>query len=228
MQMALLKGDLRAKGLHSVVLSQSFAFIDAPWPNRLKAMIRLPDLLAFLNFRPVLTSDMDKRSSFGTRVLDRLLHFYPSAERCGEGVCRRLLFLYGEVIRHDQLDHATHQSLYDMFDRANLRTFSHLAKIFARGHIVNQHGKNTYLTPAAGARVKVPITLLQGMKNGLFRPRGAARTRDWFVAHGGFGGQNADKFVLERVPGYGHLDHFVGARAAADVFPVIKSALDRM
>lgn len=228
MQMALLRSDLHKKGLHSVILSQSFAFIDPPWPNRLKAKLRLPDVLAFLNFRPVLSSDFDKRSSFGTHVLDRLLHLYPSAERCGEGVCRRLLLMYGEVLRHDQLDHATHASLYDMFDRANLRTFSHLAKMFARGHLVDRHGKSTYLVPAAGSRIKVPITLLQGTKNGLFRPRGAIRTRDWLVAHGGFGPLNAEKFVLAPIRGYGHLDHFIGARAKVDVFPVIKDALANM
>lgn len=228
MQMALLKSDLQQKGLHSVILSQSFAFIDPPWPNRVKARMRLPDLLAFLNFRPVLTSDFDRRSSYGTRLLDRLLRFYPSHERCGEGVCRRLLFMYGEVIRHDQLDHATHASLYDMFDRANLRTFSHLAKIFARGHIVDRFGKNTYLTHDAGKHIRVPITLLQGTKNGLFRPRGATLTRDWLVAHGGFGTGNADKFVLEAVPGYGHLDNFIGRNAARDVFWRIDGALQRM
>ncbi len=146
MQMALLKGGLREKGLHSVVLSQSFAFIDSTWSNRLKAVLRLPDVLSFLNFGPVLSSDYDRRSSYRTRALDRLLHFYPSAERCGEGVCRRLLLLYGEVIRHDQLDLATHQSLYDMFDRANLTTFKHLAKMFACGHIVDHNGRNEYLT----------------------------------------------------------------------------------
>ena len=228
MQMALLKGGLRGKGLHSVVLSQSFAFIDPPLVNRLKAKARLPDLLSYLNFRPVMSSDFDKRASYSARALDRLLHLYPSDERCSEGVCRRLLLMYGEVIRHDQLDLATHQSLYDMFDRANFKTFSHLAKMFARGHIVDQHGRNTYLTPDAGKRVDVPITLLQGTANGLFRPRGAVRTREWLVAHGGFGPMNAGKFVVEKVRGYGHLDHFIGRRAANDVFPLIAAALERM
>lgn len=225
MQMALLKGAVSATSLHSVVLSQSFAFIDPPLINRLKAKLRLPDVLAFLNFRAVLTSDFDQRSSYRTRALDRLLHLYPSAERCGEGVCRRLLLMYGEVIRHDQLDHATHSSLYDMFDRANLRTFSHLAKMFARGHIVDRDGRNTYLTPTGGKHIDVPITLIQGTANGLFRARGAIRTHEWLLTHGRFGPNNADKFTLRMIPGYGHLDHFIGRHAAKDVFPIIRSAL---
>ena len=228
MQMALLKGGLRERGLHSVVLSQSFAFIESSWSNRLKAMLRLPDVLSFLNFGPVLSSDYDRRSSFRTRALDRLLHLYPSDERCGEGVCRRLLLLYGEVVRHDQLDHATHQSLYDMFDRANLTTFKHLAKMFARGHIVDSNGRNAYLTHTGGQLVDIPITLLQGRANGLFKPSGAVRTHEWFVTHGPFGKGNEENFVLRMVPGYGHLDHFIGRHAAHDVFPVITRELDRM
>ena len=228
MQMALLKGGLREKGLHSVVLSQSFAFIDSTWSNRLKAVLRLPDVLSFLNFGPVLSSDYDRRSSYRTRALDRLLHFYPSAERCGEGVCRRLLLLYGEVIRHDQLDLATHQSLYDMFDRANLTTFKHLAKMFACGHIVDHNGRNAYLTPQgrttdrrtdyadAGGRQRVVQAERRRAHARMVRderPLRAGQRRELRVA---------------MVPGYGHLDHFIGRRAALDVFPDITSALDRM
>ena len=69
---------------------------------------------------------------------------------------------------------------------------------------------------------------MQGGANGLFKPSGAVRTHEWFVANGRFGAGNEENFVLQMVPGYGHLDHFIGRRAALDVFPKITSALDRM
>ncbi len=234
MQMALLNGTadggLRRNGLHSVVLSQSFAFMDHPVINRVKAGLHLPSVLDYVGFRPVLTADHDLRSSLPARVLDRLLYLYPSKERCREGVCRRLLLLYGEVIRHDQLDQATHDRLYEMFDRANLTTFKHLAKMIARGHLVDRFGKNTYLRPENGRRVNVPITLLQGTANGLFRPSGARKTHEWLIQHGGFGSPeaNRDKFRMLPIQGHGHLDNFIGKRASTDVFPELVRALERM
>jgi cholesterol oxidase len=234
MQMALLTNRLapdrrQPPFLHSVLLSQSYAFIDHPFVNRLKAKLRLPDVLSYLNFRAVLTPDYDLRSSWPTRLLDRLLHFYPSRERCSDGVCRRLLLMYGEVIRHDQLDKATHESLYHLFDRGNLTSFKHLARMIARGQLVDAAGKDVYLTPENGGHVRVPITLLQGAANGLFRPAGMRKTRAWLVEHGGFGAQdNPRMFTPLEIPRHGHLDNFIGKDARNEVFGHIVTALEAM
>jgi cholesterol oxidase len=234
MQMALLTnrfapGPDQAPFLHSVMLSQSYAFIDHPLINRLKAKLRLPHVLSYLNFRPVLTADYDLRSSWPTRMLDRLLHFYPSRERCGDGVCRRLLLMYGEVVRHDQLDKATHESLYHLFDRGNLTSFKHLARMIGRGRIVDAAGNDVYLQPKNGADVRVPITLLQGTANQLFRPSGMRKTHAWLVEHGGFPGDlNAKMFTPLEIPRHGHLDNFIGKHARAEVFDKIVFALEAM
>jgi cholesterol oxidase len=231
MLMALLRGGKTGKGvtgLESVILSQSFAFIDHPWSNRLKARLRLPEMLKFLRFRPVLTADYDLRSRLGGRLLDRMLRFYPTRERCTSGVCRRLLLLYGEVVRHDQLDLVTHELMYDMFDRANLTTLQHLAKMIRRGRIVDRQGRDVYLTKAAGRKVTVPITLIQGRGNRLFRPAGAYRTHAWLVANGGCGDRNREMFSLRVIPGHGHLDTFIGKSASREVFPIIAASLKQM
>ena len=229
MQMGLLAGAIKPDLVQSMLLSQSFAFIDLPWPTRLKVRLHLPEILMYLNFRPVVTSDYDVRSSVGTRVLDRLLYFFPSKERCHEGVCRRLLFLYGEVVRHDNLDQKTHESFYHLFDRGNLAAFRHIGRMFIRGHISDRDGRNTYLRPGNGASVRVPLTLLQGTANNMFRPSGARKTRRWLVEHGPFSReQNETMFTLVETPGYGHLDSFIGKHAKDDVFPVIGKALARM
>ena len=228
MQMALLRGTIENRFLHSVLLSQSYAFIDHPFFNRLKAKLRLPDVLSYLRFRPVLTADYDLRSSVRTMLLDRLLHFYPSRERCDDGVCRRLLLMYGEVVRHDQLDKRTHESMYHLFDRANLTTFKHLGKMIARGQIVDKFGHDSYLQPLNGKNVKVPLTLLQGTSNGLFRPGGMWKTLAWLVQYGGFGASNAEMFTPLPIEGYGHLDNFIGKHARDDVFEKVVTALKAM
>jgi cholesterol oxidase len=230
MQMSLLAGKIETEHVRSMLLSQSFAFIDLPWPTRLKVRLHLPELLQYMNSRPVVTSDFDRRSTFGTRLLDRLLYFFPSDERCHEGVCRRLLLLYGEVVRHDHLDQATHESFYHLFDRGNLSAFKHIGRMFILGHIADKNGNNIYLDPKNGPNVNVPITLLQGTANRMFLPSGARKTLHWLRQHGA-SDLPVDKhklFTLEHTDGYGHLDNFIGKNAKRDVFPTIVAALERM
>jgi len=174
-----------------------------------------------------MTPDYDLRSGWRSRLLDRVLRLYPTNERCSSGVCRRLLLMYGEVIRHDQLDKAMHDRLYQLFDRANMTTFVHLSRMIAKGKIVDSRGKDTYLTPENTARIRVPITLLQGTGNRLFKPRGGQRTIDWLHRNGGFGSRekNEEQFRLVPVPGYGHLDTFIGKKAPVDTYHIIANLL---
>ena len=228
MQMGLLSGRIETNYVRSMLLSQSFAFIDLPWPTRLKVRLRLPEILTYLNFRTVVTSDFDVRSRMRTRILDRLLYFFPSKERCHEGVCRRLLLLYGEVARHQNLDQRTHEIFYHLFDRGNLAAFKHIGSMFMRGRIGDRNGDNIYLLPENANAVNIPITLLQGTANNMFRPSGAEKTHKWLLRYGPFGDRNKDMFDLVKAPGYGHLDSFIGKDAPDDVFPLIKTALERM
>lgn len=228
MQMGLLAGTITPEHVHSMVLSQSFAIIDLPWPTRLKVRLHLPEILQYFNFRAVVTSDYDVRSNLRTRLLDRLLYFFPSDERCYEGVCRRLLFLYGEVVRHDNLDQRTHESFYHLFDRGNLAAFRHIGRMFIRGHISDRNGRNVYLRIENGAHVRVPITLLQGTANNMFLPSGARKTHRWLLDHGPFNGRNEKMFTLVETDGYGHLDNFIGKKAKDQVFPLISKALEDM
>jgi cholesterol oxidase len=228
MSMLLLKeGDLGGK-IHWVGLSQSFAFMDQPLINRIKAGIHLPQLLKLSGFIPMLTVDDDLRSDWRSRLLDRALRFYPTAEHCDSAVCRRILFLYGEVVRHAKLDQHTHDLMYDFFDRANLTAFVQLAAMIRAGHIVDKFGRNTYLTDANGQGIRVPVTLFQGTKNRLFRPAGGHRTLKWLREHGGGMRGPDDLFQLVPIDGYGHLDNFVGAHAADEVFPIFLEKLRRM
>jgi cholesterol oxidase len=228
MQMSLLSGKMNTDQLQSVVLSQSFAFIDLPWVTRLKVRLHLPEILSYLNFRPVVTTDYDIRASLPVRLLDRMLYFFPSEERCHEGVCRRLLLFYGEVVRHDQLDVDTHGLFYHLFDRGNLTSFRHIGTMFARGRIVDKKGKNVYLKEEHAPRITVPITLLSGMANRMFFPSGARKTHDWLLKWGGFGPLNREMFTLLRTPNHGHLDSFIGKNAKREVFPKVAEALAQM
>jgi cholesterol oxidase len=225
--MAMLERRITSAHVCTVVLSQSFAFMHHPLINRIKARLRLPQLLKWLNFRPVLTADFDLRTGWRGRMLDRVLRFYPTRERCTNGVCRRLLFMYGEVIRHEQLDRRMHDKVYEMFDRANLTTFEHLARMIRRGRIVDARGKDVYLTAVKARNIDVPVTLFRGLRNTLFQPDGAERTYRWLIENGGFGDRNREMFRLIDLDDTGHLDTFIGKDARRSTFRLILGALRR-
>lgn len=219
--MALLKyPDELSEWLESVVLSQSFAFMDHPLVNRIKAGLYVPELMKQLRFNPVLSVDDDLRSGWKARLFDKLLHLYPTREHCSSGVCRRTIFLYGEVVRHENLDRHTHAMMYDFFDRANLSTFVHLARMIRAGRVVDHRGNDTYLVPEQAGRITLPITFVQGLENRLFRPSGAEQTVKWFRKHA-----PSSSIGLVKVRGYAHLDHFIGKDAERDVFPTLLAAL---
>jgi len=222
-------GESAGPAVRSLICSQSFTHVAQPRTNRIKAGLHLADVLQQLRAWPTLTSDFDSRSRLGGWIWDRILHFYPSRERCRNPVCRRNLFLYGQVVRHDQLNTETHNAMYDLFDLGNLTAMQQLQRIVAAGRIVDAKGKDNYLMGAEGEpvppeRLRLPIRLLQGMGNRLFYPVGGALSLAW-LRENGIKKKEDELYRMDCIPRYGHLDLFVGRSAATDVFPVIARAL---
>jgi cholesterol oxidase len=144
----------------------------------------------------------------------------PRAERCGKALCRWINAIYGCTHTHDQLDDATHQALDDMFGVGNLASLGHVGTIMQRRLAVDSTGVEAYTR--CPERLRLPILLVQGDKNYIFRPAGSMRTLRWL--------QSANEASLyERVvlPGYAHLDALIGRDAATDVFPLLSGHLDR-
>jgi cholesterol oxidase len=225
--MSILSGALTPTHVRSAVLSQYFAFVEQPWINRFKAALRLPELLKWMNFRPVMTPGYDAESTRRAHWLDTLLRVYPTRERCSSGVCRRLLLMYGEVIRHDRIDRQTHDRMYDMFGRANLTFFEQMTRMVRRHRAVDYGGADSYLTTGNAKRLTIPLTLVQGTANGLFLPKGGGEMFDWLVANGPHP-DNRRWFSLLRLPGVGHLDTFLAPDAEGTAFVPIAEALERM
>jgi cholesterol oxidase len=168
---------------------------------------------------PTLTTDY-AHPGWIDRLYDRAARLYPTGERCPSPVCRRVLFLYGEVYAHEQLNEATHAAIREMFGVANMTAFEHITRILRAGHAVDHAGRDVYLPHLD--RLRLPIAFLHGEKNRLFLPEGSARTYDalreangeaWYTRH-----------VL---PDYAHMDCFIGRNAARDVFPIVLEELER-
>jgi cholesterol oxidase len=223
----VLDGALTGNEVQSIICSQFFTHIDQNRVNQLKAFLHLGTLLQWVNVRPSMGSRVTTVSPFRYAIADRLLNFYPSKEQCRNAVCRRNLFLYGEVVRHDQLNQDTHDAMYDLFADGNLTSLRHLTRMIRARHVMPARGRtNPYLSKEAADRLTFPVTLIQGLDNGIFKPHGAERTLAWLDENWRHPDRESPH-RLRRIPDYGHLDLFIGRNAWADVFPIIEQELER-
>jgi len=135
-------------------------------------------------------------------------------------VCRRILFLYGEVFRHDQLNEATHDAVHEMFGVSNMTIFEHIALICNKGHVVDAQGEETYLPNASN--MAVPITFIHGELNHFFPPKGTENTYELLRRT-----NDPELYRRHLIPHYAHMDVFIGKNAWRDVFPMLHDDLER-
>jgi cholesterol oxidase len=216
----LMSLALGLKGVRHGVASQVTFHPRAGALNEMRSGIYAGNAISALGV-DTLTTDVSDDPSWAEKLYDRALQLYPSGdEPCGLPFCRRVMFQYGEVYDHDQLNDATHEALHEVFGVANMTTFRQITAILRAGHVVSADGEDTYL-PATD-NMKVPISFLHGERNRLFKPEGSQLTLDYLVEKNG-----PDLYTRTVVPAYAHMDLFVGKDAARDVYPVITAELDR-
>jgi cholesterol oxidase len=217
LMMALASGC--APDVRSAVCMQFTLHPETSLLNRTKAALGVGPLLGRLG--------LDRVAPFtGGSVVRKLLDLglravpMPVGERCAKPVCRWINAIYGCTHAHEQLNDATHERLDDMFGVGNLRALDHLAVIMKARQVVAADGADSYV--GHPERLRLPILLVQGERNQIFRPEGSLRTLRWLQ-------EANDPALYERVvlPGYAHLDALIGRDAAADVFPVVSGHLDR-
>jgi hypothetical protein len=168
-----------------------------------------------------LTTDVTPDAGLGERLFDSLLAYYPAGrEKCTSKFCRRALFIYGEVYDHDQLNEATHDALHEMFGIANITPLNQVSLSLTEGIMTDAEGHDVYLANAD--RLKLPLMFLQGEHNRLFTPDGCEETYRFLCNRNG-----SEYYVHHVVPGYAHMDCFIGKNAARDVFPAVTEHLDR-
>jgi hypothetical protein len=102
----------------------------------------------------------------------------------------------------------------------SISVFEHITRIMRGDHAVGADGSHDYLDGADN--LQLPIFFLQGADNKLFPPEGTAVTYDYLRERFG-----PELYTRTVVPGYAHMDCFIGKDAAADVFPLIIEQLDR-
>ena len=214
--MAMLAG---MTGVRSAVCSALTLFPVAPALTDVKAAMRLASLLDAVGDHLWQTDAYPHKLI--EEALDQFMRLYPTHEGCTSAVCRRILFLYGEVFHHANLNDPTHQAIHEMFGRANLRTLKHLTRMIQKGYVVDAHGNDTYLPNVS--RLALPISFIHGDINRMFLPKGSERTYEFL------GEKNGPQWYTRTViPNYAHMDCFIGRDSARDVYPVVLQELDKM
>lgn len=154
-------------------------------------------------------------------IFPKLLTAYLKAthHECDSTVCKYSSFIYGTgrptLWSHDNLNNETHRWIDEEFAQCPITFFRQIRKCISAGHLMGVEGflelpdDFTVLPPATDAR----IAFFAGADNDCFLPESQVRSFNFFNAYRpGF-------HSLQIIPGYGHLDIFMGQNAARDVFP---------
>ena len=213
--MAMMAG---LTGVRSAIASALTFYPVSPMANRIRAGLDLGTAAAKAGLLSV-TTDFDSQKKLDV-IIDNVLKLAPSKEQCDSAVCRRILGIYGEVYKHDNLNEATHKAIHEMFGVANMTTFNHLSLMVRKEQLVDKDGGDSYLPHID--RLAIPITLVTGAENNLFLPEGTARTLQTLSK-----ANNANLYQRVLFPNYAHMDLYIGRDSARDVYPTIVSELDR-
>lgn len=211
-----------AAGLERVRSAVCMQFTLHPVTSKLnltKTTLRLGNVLTHVGVDTVAPRD---EGTMGDAVVDAGFRSFPMPpdERCGRSTCRWINGVFGCTHTHAQLSEAAHDRLDTLFGVANVRSLNHLSTIVRQAGAVTEDGDDAYLSHPE--RLRLPILLVQGDINYIFRPEGSLRTLEWLQA-----ANDPGLYTRVVLPGYAHLDALLGRDASRDVFPLLSEHLGR-
>lgn len=155
------------------------------------------------------------------RAMVRLTH-----RECDRDVCRLVSFTYGSgfpaLWSHENLDDPTHRWVDHQFGQAPFTFFTQMARCVRAGHLVAVDGFDKLPTSfvAEPPQTDARFALFAGEDNRCFLPSSQQATFRYLDD------ARPGHHTLHTIPGYGHLDIFMGQHAARDVFPRILDELE--
>ncbi len=170
------------------------------------------------------------------KAVNQILRFYPDERReiCNNASCHRCSLVFGRCWNHRNLNEATHRQIDRFFGGVNMRLLNLLMRQGSHGHVMRNGPLYEILTtPENVQRLKgIPFLLWVGRDNAVLSPEATARTYetlcDTFGGASGGGMTEGIDYKRKVVPGYGHLDGWMGRNAWKDVYPFIREELDRV
>ncbi|KAF7332546.1 FAD/NAD(P)-binding domain-containing protein [Mycena kentingensis (nom. inval.)] len=219
-----------AQGMGSVALSSKYSCIQSrrsPTPSGpgfpLSPTTMLYRSNSWFNFA---TSPND---TFLQRALNQLLRLSPDSrgELCDSATCHRVSLIFGRCWNHHNLNAATHSQLDRFFGGISIALDRFMKKQGAAGYAMSNGPEYNDLTvPENVERLRgIPVLLWVGSDNAVMSHRATEKTYE--VLCDAFGGEQT-MYRRRVVPGYGHMDGWVGTRAYQDVYPFIREEVDRV
>jgi hypothetical protein len=146
---------------------------------------------------------------------------------CDNPVCKMVSFTYGTgfpaLWRHENLNPETHEWVKEEFAHVPLSFFRQMARCVEAGHLVSMGGHSELPRDfvAQAPETDARFAFFAGMENICFLPASQEQTFRFFDD------RRPGGHTLVELPGYGHLDVFMGKDAARDVFPLMLAELER-
>jgi hypothetical protein len=164
------------------------------------------------------------------RSINQLLRFYPDERRelCNNAACHRTSLVFGRCWNHRNLNEATHRQIDRFFGGVNMRLLDLLMRQGCDGHVMRNAPLYEVLSTKENvARLKgVPVMLFVGGDNAVLSPESTCRTYE--ILCDTFGAGEGIDYRRRVVPGYGHLDCWMGRNAWKDVYPFVREEVDRV
>ncbi|KZL69975.1 glucose-methanol-choline oxidoreductase, partial [Colletotrichum tofieldiae] len=233
----LLDGTIPANWVHGITCSQ--VFMNPIWTTLNMAKVMAGPIPLDKMYKMVLgnwfSCSTAKDDSFLQRALNEALRLYPEERKeiCNNASCHRCTLVFGRCWNHSNLNEATHRQIDRFFGGVNMTQLQLLMKQGSEGHVMTNGPLFRPLTTTENIRRLrgVPVMLFVGRDNAVLTPEATERTYeilcDTFGSHGG-GDQKGLQYRRRVVPGYGHLDCWMGRNAWKDVYPFVREEVDRV
>jgi hypothetical protein len=146
---------------------------------------------------------------------------------CSNPVCKQVSFTYGSgfpaLWRHENLNDETHEWLRGEFAHVPMSFFDQMRRCVAAGRLLAAEANDELPRDfvAQPPRTNARFVFFAGRENRCFLPESQVESFHWFDH------QQPGRHSLHELPGYSHLDVFMGKSAHRDVFPLMIEELER-
>ncbi|UKZ47827.1 hypothetical protein TrVGV298_002059 [Trichoderma virens] len=232
----LLDGTIPSKWILGITCSQ--VFMNPIWNTMNMIKARLPlglDKIYYSVLGNWLDCSTSTADSLAQQTLNQLLRFWPGTrkEMCKNAACHRATLLFGRCWNHHNLNEETHRNMDRFFGGGSMNMMNSLKRMGSRGYVSSNAPEYIeFNEPEHIERLRgIPIMSFIGQESGVISPRATEKTYERLIdAFGISAGLPGGGIQYRRrvVPGYGHLDCWMGRNAWRDVYPFVREEVDRV
>jgi pimeloyl-ACP methyl ester carboxylesterase len=146
---------------------------------------------------------------------------------CDNTVCRLVSFTYGigfpTLWSHANLNSATHDWIRHEFAKVPISFFEQILRCVEAGHLVSVDSLPGLPSDfvAQKPQTDARFVFIAGQQNRCFLAQGQQETFEYFNR------LQPGRHAVHILPGYGHLDVFLGKESSTQIFPLIVRELDK-